>query len=124
LIKQSSRRNRVPVFVAVYFKSKKTAREQLRFVPRCSDCGTILFDVAKANLAVVEGSPSRLKRIGTHEGAEVFRQVGRACRAFLFCWKCDSKQGGNVPWLNALSTFRGLDEPQRFPEAEYVGKPR
>ena len=120
----TARKFRPLEFVAVYFKSKKTAREELRFVPRCSDCGTILFDIAKANLAVVEGSPSRLKRIGTHEGAEVFRQVGRPCRASLFCWKCDSKQRGKVPWLNAVSTFRGLDEPQRFPETILVGKPR
>jgi hypothetical protein len=111
-------------FVAVYFKRKKTGREELRFFPRCSDCGAIQFDVAKANLAVVAGSPSRLKRIGTHEGAEVFRQMGRPCRASLFCWKCDSKKHGNVPWLNALSAFRGLDEPQRFPEPICEGTPR
>jgi hypothetical protein len=100
-------------FVPVYFKPKASGRDQLRFLPKCSGCGKVLVDISAANIAVVEGDPCRLRRIGMHKQFELFRQTGRA---LVFCWKCDSKQGGNVPWQNALGTFRAIDEPQLFPE--------
>jgi hypothetical protein len=105
-------------FVAFYVKSRGR-REQLRFLPKCAECGKVLFDVAQANIAVIDddGTLGRPKR----EGGATFREIGSAR---LFCWGCDREQSGAVPWLNALSTFRGLDEPQRFPEPIRGGRPR
>jgi hypothetical protein len=101
-------------FVPVYFKFKRNGRERLYFLPKCSVCGKVIVNIEESNIAVIEGKPCRLKRIGTHGDAQLFRESGRA---FLFCWECDGKQEkNNVPWQNALATFRGLDEPQRHPE--------
>jgi hypothetical protein len=102
-------------FVAFYVKSKGR-REQLRFFPKCAECGKVLFDVAKANIAVIDndGTLGRPKR----EGGATFREIGGAR---LFCWDCDRESDEkHVPWWNALGTFRGLDEPQRHPKAEVV----
>jgi hypothetical protein len=105
-------------FVAVLCKSKRTGRDELRFLMQCSDCTKIIFNIEEANIAVVSGSGSgKLKRIGTRNGIEMSRIEGKAV---LLCWDCDRKSGGNVPWQNALATFRGLDEPQRYLEAEYI----
>ena len=107
-------KSRITEFVAFYVKSKGR-REQLRFLPKCAGCRRVIFDVAQANVAVIDndGTLGRPKC----EGDATFREIGSAR---LFCWKCDSKQRGKVPWLNAVSTFRGLDEPQRYPETEVV----
>jgi hypothetical protein len=106
--------------VALYIKNKKTGCDHMRFFPKCSDCGKILFNIAEANLAVVDGGARRLKRIGTYGDLEISCQTGQA---LVFCWECDAKQEqNNVPWQNALGTFRGLDEPQRFPEPVRKGE--
>lgn len=107
--------------VAIFLKGNN-GREELRFLPTCSGCGKIVLNIAEANVAVAGVAPARLRRIGTHRGTGIFRESGRA---FVFCWKCDGKQTShNVPWLNALSTFRGLDEPQRSPELVRKVTPR
>jgi hypothetical protein len=109
-------------FVPVFVKLKKSSREQLRFLPRCGRCSKILFDVSEANLVVVEGDAVRLTRIAPNQCTKISRLVGRA---FIFCWSCDGElMGTRVPWQNALGTFRGLDEPQRFPEPVRVGRQR
>src|SRR5258708_4856275 len=101
-------------FVPAFNKTKSSGREELRFMPKCSECGEVVLNVAEANLAVIEGAPRRLKRIGTHNGTKLFQDAGWAV---LLCWICDRAQERNhVPWQNALATFRGLDEPQRYPE--------
>jgi hypothetical protein len=100
-------------FVAVLFRPKGRRREEFHFLPRCSGCGKIIFDVAEANFCVVEGSLRRLKRTG-YEGTEVTN------RAALFCWECD-REHSHVPWLNALAVLRALDEPQRHPEPVQMG---
>jgi len=60
----------------------------------------------------------KLKRIGRSDEFEILRDGGRAA---LLCWPCDRERRHSIPWQNALATFRGLDEPQRYPE---VGKSR
>jgi hypothetical protein len=107
-------------FAAFYVKSKGR-RETLRFFPKCAGCGKVIFDVAKANVAVVDNNGGALGR-PRREGHSTLREIGPAA---LYCWDCDRElDGPRVPWMNALGVFRGLDEPQRYPEAEYVGKPR
>lgn len=93
-------------FVPIYVKTKRTGREELRFLPKCCDCGKVILNIAEANLAVVEGDPQKIARKST--------TVREAGRALLFCWDCDKKYNF-VPWQSALATFRALDEPQRFP---------
>jgi hypothetical protein len=97
--------------VPIYVRNKKSGRDQLRFFPLCSDCGKVLFNIAEANLAVVDGGKHKLERLGVYGDLEIFRQTGRA---LAFCWECDRKKN-RIPWQNALGTFRELDEPQRFP---------
>lgn len=106
--------------VPIVVRSKKTRRDQLRFFPRCCDCGKILLDISEANIAVVDGGLGKLKRIGTHGDFEISRHSGRAV---VLCWNCDKKVN-RIPWQNALGTFRGLDEAQRFPEMQLLGKQR
>lgn len=106
--------------VPIITKSKTTGRDQMRFFPRCCDCGKILFNISEANLAVVDGRKYKLKRLGTYGDLEISSQTGRAV---VLCWKCDKKVN-RIPWQNALGTFRALDEPQRFPEMELLGKKR
>ena len=96
-------------FVPVYIKNKR--RDELRFLPKCCDCGKVIFNIAEANIAVVEGDPRQIGRV-TGESTTV-REAGRA---LLFCWDCDKKYN-LVPWQSALATFRALDEAQRFPYA-------
>lgn len=102
--------------VPIIIKSKKTGRDQLRFFPRCCDCGKILLNIAEANLAVVDGGKHKLKRLGIRGDLEISRQSGHAV---VLCWDCDKKVN-RIPWQNALGTFRGVDEPQRFPEPARV----
>ena len=83
----------------------------MRFLPRCCDCRKVLLNISEANLAAVDCEKFKLERIATHGDLEVSQQSGRA---LVFCWDCDRKKN-RVPWQNALGTFRGLDEPQRFP---------
>jgi hypothetical protein len=109
-------------FAAFIVKPKRTGREELRFLPVCGDCQKVICDVSEANLAVLDfGAVGKLKRIGSSDEFEILREGGRAA---LLCWPCDRKRGNSVPWLNALSALRGLDEPQRFPEAEYIPAPK
>lgn len=93
--------------VACFVKSPGR-RETLRFLPRCSGCGKILFNIEEANCAAVADTPTNPQRVGVHE-------VTLIGPAEILCWPCDSKKN-HVPWANALGTFRSLDEPQRFPE--------
>jgi hypothetical protein len=106
--------------LVAFFVKSKGRREELRFLPKCAGCRKVIFDVAQANVAVIDnvGALGRPRSVGD----AIFCEVGSAR---LFCWDCDREQPThNIPWLNALSIFRGLDEPQRFPESDYVGKPR
>jgi hypothetical protein len=112
-------KSHVTELVAFFVKSKGR-REKLVFLPKCAECGKVLFSVAQANVAVIDNSDGTLGR-PRREGNATFREVGSA---HLFCWECDGKQHGNVPWQNALGTFRGLDEPQRFPEPIRVDSAR
>ena len=91
--------------VAVYLE--RNGRDELRFVPTCSGCGELVLDVTEANVAVVGGNGSCLDLEGTHKGAKVIRIDGRP---HVFCWPCDSKHGGNVPWVNAALVFRDRDD--------------
>src|ERR1700730_8116879 len=109
-------------FAAFTVTLKRTGREQLRFLPVCGDCQKVILDISQANLAVLDfGAVGKLKRIGTSDEFEILRDGGPAA---LLCWPCDRKRGNNIPWQNALATFRGLDEPQRYPEFEYLPAPR
>jgi len=98
-------------FAVVYVKNKKSGREQMRFLPRCCYCRKILLDISEANLAAVDCEKFKLEPIGSRGDLEIYQQSGRA---LVFCWDCDRKKN-RVPWQAALGTFRGLDEPQRFP---------
>jgi hypothetical protein len=108
-------------FVAVYFKSKRSDHEQLRFLPLCARCGKIIFNIDEANLSVVTGSPGGLRRVkdaGTqNDEFEIYREPGTGV---LLCWDCDEKYG-KLPWQYARATFRGLDEPMRGPKPFHVG---
>jgi hypothetical protein len=109
-------------FAAFIVKPKRTGREELRFLPICGDCRKVICNVSEANLAVLDfGAVGKLKRIGTKGEFEILREGEPAA---LLCWSCDQKRGNNIPWQNALATFRGLDEPQRYPEIEYFPAPR
>jgi hypothetical protein len=98
-----------PTLTAFYVKANGR-REQLKFLPVCAGCGEVIFNVAEANVAVIDndGTLGRPRR----EGDATFREVGSAS---IFCWGCD-RERNHVPWQNALGTFRGIDEPQRYPE--------
>jgi hypothetical protein len=109
-------------FAAFIVKPKRTGREELRFLPICGDCRKVICNVSEANLAVLNlGAVGKFKRIGTSDEFEILRDGGPAA---LLCWSCDRERGNNIPWQNALATFRGLDEPQRYPEIEYIPAPR
>jgi hypothetical protein len=95
-------------FVAALVRSPGR-RETMRFFPKCSACGRTIFKLDEANLAAVEDAPEREERIGTHR-VKVLGPAG------IYCWPCDRKQN-LIPWANALSTFRAIDEEQRFPMA-------
>ncbi len=103
-------------FVAVYFKSKRTDHELLRFLPLCAGCEKVIFNIDEANLSVVTGSPGGLRHVkgaGTHDDEfEIYREPGKGV---LLCWECDEKYG-KLPWQYARSIFRGLDEPMRGPK--------
>jgi hypothetical protein len=90
--------------VAVYLE--RNGRDELRFVPTCSGCGELVLDFTEANVAVVDGTGAT-KPTGTYKGAKVTRIEGRP---HVFCWPCDSKHGGNVPWVNAALVFRDRDD--------------
>jgi hypothetical protein len=106
-------------FAAFIVKTTRTGREELRFLPICGDCQKVICDISEANLAALDfGEVGKLKRIGKSDEFEILRDGGRAA---LLCWSCDRKRGNKIPWGNALGTFRGLDEPRRYPE---VGKSR
>jgi hypothetical protein len=107
-------------FAVLYVKNKKSGREQMRFFPRCCDCRKILLDISEANLAAVNCEKFKLERIATRGDLEISQQSGQA---LVFCWDCDRKKN-RVPWQNALGTFRGIDESQRFPEPIRKGKKR
>ena len=105
-------------FAAFFVKPKRTGSVELRFLPICGDCQKVILGTSEANLAVLDlGAVGKLKRIGSSDEFEILRDGGRAA---LLCWDCDRKRGNNIPWQNALATFRGLDEPQRYPEAECI----
>jgi hypothetical protein len=109
-------------FAAFIVKTTRNGKEQLRFLPVCGDCQKVIRDISEANLAVLDlGAVGKLKRIGTKGEFKILREGGRAA---LLCWPCDRKRGNAIPWQNALATFRGLDEAQRYPEAEYIPAPR
>jgi hypothetical protein len=103
-------------FAVFHFKHKRTAQEQLRFIPLCAGCGEIIFNIDEANLSVVTGSPGGLRRVkgaGTqNDEFEIYREPGTGV---LLCWNCDQKHG-KLPWQYARSIFRGLDEPMRGPK--------
>jgi hypothetical protein len=100
-------------FAVFYFKSKRTDRERLCFLPLCAGCGKIIFNIDEANLSVVTGSPGGLRRAGTqNDEFEIYREPGKGV---LLCWDCDQKHG-KLPWQYARSIFRGLDEPMRGPK--------
>jgi hypothetical protein len=110
-----------PQFAVFYFKSKKSGKEQLHFVPLCAGCKKVIFDIDEANLSVVTGSPGGLRRVkgtGTqNDEFEIYREPGTGV---LLCWSCDEKYG-KLPWQYARATFRGLDEPMRGPKPFHVG---
>jgi hypothetical protein len=109
-------------FAAFIVKTERNSKEQLRFLPICGDCQKVIRDVSEANLAVLDfAAVGKLKRIGKSDEFEILREGGPAA---VLCWDCDRKSGRNVPWANALATFRGLDEPQRYPDLDYLPAPR
>jgi hypothetical protein len=68
--------------VAVFLK--KNGKDEFRFVPPCDDCGVLIHDLTRANVAVIQGSGSgKLFECGTHGGATVSRPNRRPRRDFL-----------------------------------------
>jgi len=107
-------------FVAVYFKPKKSGKAQLRFLPLCAGCDEIIFDIDKANLSVVSGSPGGLRRVkGSVTESEEFEIYREPRKGVLLSWSCDEKYG-KLPWQYARSIFRGLDESMRGPKPVHV----
>jgi hypothetical protein len=86
---------------------EQNGKDELRFVPSCAGCGELIHDLTEANVAVVGGSSARPKPAGTYRGAKLFRLDGIAN---VFCWECDSKTHGNLPWVNAAAVFRNHDD--------------
>jgi hypothetical protein len=97
----------VSELVAVFLE--RNGKDEFRFVPPCDGCGVLIHDLTQANVAVIKGSGSgKLVDSGTYGGAKVSRIDGHAA---IFCWDCDSKRHGNVPWLNAALVFRDRNDP-------------
>ena len=96
--------------VAVFLK--RNGRDELRFVPTCAECGERVLDLTEANVAVVGWTAARPKAVGTHAGAKASRLDGRA---FVFCWPCDRKHNGNLPWSNSALVFRNRDDASQQP---------
>jgi hypothetical protein len=97
----------VSELVAVFLK--KNGKDEFRFVASCDGCGVLIHDPTHANVAVIQGSGSgKLVKCGTYGGATVSRLDGRAG---IYCWACDRKRNGNIPWLNAALVFRDRNDP-------------
>lgn len=88
---------------------ERGGRDEMRFVPLCADRDKLVLDLTEANVAVVGHRYDGMIPAGIHRGAKVSRLGGFAQ---VFCWECDRKQEtNNVPWSNAVLTFRDCDDP-------------
>jgi hypothetical protein len=76
----TTRKFRPLEFVAFFVKSRGR-REQLRFLPKCAGRGKVLFDVAKANIAVTDNNGGSLGRPRREGGRNPPRN--RSCGSVL-----------------------------------------